>query len=328
MQKTAKALNRFSVVDTHDEEVMRHVMLSRYGAKRFERLSKSLPFLGRSAIATLGSVSLVYCAYGAPALAEFPEADFLRLQFAFSGVARTTTMGKSVEVSAQQCCITPGDRPCKIEFGSGYQQIILRVDQGAVERKLTALLGAKPRNRLEFSPTIGADELQIAQMKSLVRFVASELATLSAEHPHFLLQEFEETLLVAFLKAIPNSFSEVLQRQPCAGTNNHVRRVEEYIDAHWNHAISVEQLAEVAGIGVRMLFVTFKRHRGYTPMAYLKMVRLRNANELLRSPSTPLTVADVAFACGFSNLGHFASDYRKAFGELPSQTAARSGYLK
>jgi hypothetical protein len=95
MQTTAIALTQFPIVDTNDVEVMRETMLTRYGATKFEAY-KSSPFLGRSATAHLGSASLVFCGYGAPALAEFPEADFVRLQFAFSGSARTMSEGKSV----------------------------------------------------------------------------------------------------------------------------------------------------------------------------------------------------------------------------------------
>ncbi|WP_375412414.1 hypothetical protein [uncultured Bradyrhizobium sp.] len=133
MQTTAIALSQFPVVDTHDAEVMRDIMLSRYGATRFEA-SESSPFLARSATAHLGSASLVMCSYGAPALAAFPEADFVRLQFAFSGTARTTIAGEPVEVSADQSCVTPAGRPCRIEFGAGYQQILIRIEQDAMER--------------------------------------------------------------------------------------------------------------------------------------------------------------------------------------------------
>ena len=32
------------------------------------------------------------------------------------------------------------------------------------------------------------------------------------------------------------------------------------------------------------------------------------------------SVTEVAYSCGFSNLGHFAKDYGRHFGELPSET--------
>jgi AraC-like DNA-binding protein len=323
MQTTAIALSQFPVVDTHDAEVMCETMLTRYGATKFEA-SETSPFFGRSAIAHLGSASLVMCAYGAPALAEFPEADFVRLQFAISGSARTTIDGQPVEVNAHQSCVTPADRRCTIEFGADYQQVLIRIEQGAMERKLAALLGAKPRGRLEFASALGKNQLYLDGLKNLIRFVAGELAASSTQPPHFLLQEFEQTLMVAFLKAVPNSFSEILQRRPSEGASAHVRRVEEYIDAHWQLPISVEHLADVTGLGVRTIFATFKRNRGYTPLAYLKMVRLKNANNLLRFPAETTTVTQVALNCGFSNLGHFANDYQDAFGDRPSLTLARA----
>jgi hypothetical protein len=192
-------------------------MLTRFGANRFET-SEPRHFFGRSAVAGLGSASLTMCAYGAPSLAEFSEADFVRLQFAFSGAARTTIAGQPVEVSPSQSCVTPAGRPCKIEFGDGYRQILLRIEQGAMERKVAALLGAKPRGRLEFATGPGKNHRHLDGLQNLIRFLAGELGTSTVQLPHFLLREFEETLLVAFLKAVPNSFSESLNRRPSEDT--------------------------------------------------------------------------------------------------------------
>jgi AraC-like DNA-binding protein len=327
MQTTAIALSRFPIVDTHDAEVMRETMLTRYGATRFEA-SDTSPFLGRSGVAKLGSTSLVMCAYGAPALAGFPEADFVRMQLAVSGSARTTVAGRVVEVTADQSCVTPPDRPCTLEFGAGYQQILIRIEQAALERKLAALLGAKPRGRLEFATALGANQPYVDRLKNLVRFVAGELASSSVEFPPFLLEEFEQALIVAFLQTIPNSSSNLLRQGASKGDNAHVRRVEEYIDTHWQKSLSAEHLADVTGLGMRTIFATFKRHRGYGPLAYLKKIRLENAKQLLQHPFEITTVTNVALTCGFSNLGHFANDYRNAFGESPSTTLRRARHLE
>jgi transcriptional regulator GlxA family with amidase domain len=48
---------------------------------------------------------------------------------------------------------------------------------------------------------------------------------------------------------------------------------------------------------------------------------------MLSTPDDTTSVSQIAFACGFSNLGHFASAYRTTFGELPSQTLSRSRAL-
>jgi AraC-like DNA-binding protein len=59
-------------------------------------------------------------------------------------------------------------------------------------------------------------------------------------------------------------------------------------------------------------------------MLYLKEIRLRRVNEELRGlRSGSETVTAVAFRWGFSHLGHFTTDYKRRFGESPSETLAR-----
>jgi transcriptional regulator GlxA family with amidase domain len=103
-----------------------------------------------------------------------------------------------------------------------------------------------------------------------------------------------------------------------------VRRAEAYIEAHWDQAITVETLAEVAGTSARTLFHAFKLSRGQSPMAFVKQVRLARARQMLENPHLRCSVSSVAFACGFGNLGHFARDYAQRFGETPSRTLGRA----
>jgi transcriptional regulator GlxA family with amidase domain len=59
-------------------------------------------------------------------------------------------------------------------------------------------------------------------------------------------------------------------------------------------------------------------------MAFAKRMRLRRAHEQLSFGNDSVTVTEVALACGFGNLGHFAKDYARAFGEKPSETLANA----
>jgi transcriptional regulator GlxA family with amidase domain len=59
-------------------------------------------------------------------------------------------------------------------------------------------------------------------------------------------------------------------------------------------------------------------------MAYLRTVRLELARtELMNAGRQGSSVAAVANAVGFGNLGRFARDYQARFGELPSHTFHR-----
>lgn len=99
-----------------------------------------------------------------------------------------------------------------------------------------------------------------------------------------------------------------------------VRRVEEYIEANWDKPITIKELAHRTGVGVRSIFITFKKARGYTPMAFLQRVRLEHARRMLQTPNEQTSVTAVSLICGFHNAGHFAGHYRRAFNELPSAT--------
>jgi transcriptional regulator GlxA family with amidase domain len=116
----------------------------------------------------------------------------------------------------------------------------------------------------------------------------------------------------------------LLDAEPYDSAPWQVRRAEDYIEAHWNSPITVEKLAEVTNTSARSIFRAFKASRGYSPMAFAKKLRLKRARAMLQFPKSVSSVIGVAFSCGFSNLGHFAKDYRLEYGEAPSTTLKRS----
>ena len=61
---------------------------------------------------------------------------------------------------------------------------------------------------------------------------------------------------------------------------------------------------------------------GTSPLAYLHDLRLDRVRVDLAAGAGPVT--DVAMRWGLHHMGRFAADYKRRFGELPSQTAARA----
>jgi transcriptional regulator GlxA family with amidase domain len=116
----------------------------------------------------------------------------------------------------------------------------------------------------------------------------------------------------------------LLDREPMGTGPWQVRKAEDYIEAHWDQPITIEALAVATGASARSIFHFFKASRGYSPMVFVKQVRLRHARRMLAMPNETTSVMSVAFDCGFTNLGHFAKGYGNCFGELPSQTLNRT----
>ena len=88
--------------------------------------------------------------------------------------------------------------------------------------------------------------------------------------------------------------------------------------------ITLTDLTGIAGVSTRALQTSFRRFRNTTPMAYLRAIRLELARtDLANAGWQGSSVAAVANAVGFGNLGRFARDYQARFGELPSHTLHR-----
>jgi AraC-like DNA-binding protein len=81
------------------------------------------------------------------------------------------------------------------------------------------------------------------------------------------------------------------------------------------------QLAQMAGVSTRTLEYAFRERFGLTPAAFLKARRLAAVRRDLQAADPDrTTVSDVLASHNFWHIGQFATDYRRAFGQLPSET--------
>jgi len=104
-----------------------------------------------------------------------------------------------------------------------------------------------------------------------------------------------------------------------------VARAEDYLVSKPSQPIYNHDLSRALGVSERGLFAAFAAVCGVSPQAYLKMRRLLLVRRALRVGGGEAgLVKSVALAQGFWHLGHFARDYRLAFGESPSHTLRRS----
>jgi len=100
-----------------------------------------------------------------------------------------------------------------------------------------------------------------------------------------------------------------------------VRRAEEYMRAHLRNPLSVLDLCRELDVSERTLHYAFQEVHGLSPMAYFKVHRLNAVRqELKAAPAGTTSVHEIAQRWGFWHSGEFAADYRRLFGELPSQT--------
>jgi AraC-like DNA-binding protein len=319
----SEPLSRFRAVDTSDQDELAHTLQTVYNARPVA-IPSSGTFHVRANFVQLEDIALGFNTGRTPLTIGFHALDCARLQIALSGLSTTHTSGQSVAIDPQQACITSPGEDARTEFGDRFEHLLLRVNHGAIERKLTALLGSKPKGAIVFEPTAPNHLPQAINLRRLIAFFNSQLNSPIALPP-LVLGELQQAITLMFLHAYPHNFSRFLDAEERDTAPKHVRRVEEYIEANWMRPLNIEKLTALTGISARGIFKAFQRSRGYSPMAFAKRVRLQHARNMLgETELQETTVTATAYACGFANLGHFAKDYREMFGERPSETLQRA----
>jgi AraC-like DNA-binding protein len=85
--------------------------------------------------------------------------------------------------------------------------------------------------------------------------------------------------------------------------------------------ITVPEYAAVTGVSQRTLELTFQETLGITPRQYLRWHRQHRVHCDLRAKDAGAsTVSAIAAGWGFSEMGRFAVEYKRLFGESPSVT--------
>jgi transcriptional regulator GlxA family with amidase domain len=102
-----------------------------------------------------------------------------------------------------------------------------------------------------------------------------------------------------------------------------VERVDAWIRAHAAQPMSLDELRTVAGVSARTLQEACLARWGQTPIELVAARRLEIARSLLSS-GRETTVTAAALHSGFSHFGRFSVVYKRAFGESPSETLART----
>lgn len=104
---------------------------------------------------------------------------------------------------------------------------------------------------------------------------------------------------------------------PGALSATQVRRVTDYIEAHLDSELSLDRLAEVAGVSRSYLQRAFKARHGVSLHRYVVQRRVERARELLRAAALP--AAEVALLTGFAHQSHMARWMRRLLGVTPRQ---------
>ena len=169
---------------------------------------------------------------------------------------------------------------------------------------------------ITFLPKIKDEEIY-----SLILSIAKEY---SEKDSPYAIQSIRADALKA-LSLLCRRYSERIAR-PQTDTHllSSIKLAIGFITSECTRPLTLDMIAERAGLSKYYLAREFRRITGYTIVCYINVARCENAKRLLSEGNS--TVEGVAHACGFSNFSYFTRTFKKTVGMLPSEYA--SAYKK
>lgn len=134
---------------------------------------------------------------------------------------------------------------------------------------------------------------------------------MTAMRRHILLQEFFLALL------------QDLRAQQIAGdATAAIEHTQDYMTSHYQEALTLEGLAQMAGLSVSHYSRLFKKSIGYSPIEYLTHLRIDRAKELLALSDYRLKA--IAHSVGYADEFYFSRIFKKIEGISPRDYAKRN----
>jgi AraC-like DNA-binding protein len=209
--------------------------------------------------------------------------------------------------------------------GLPYSALSIELPRASIDSKFVSLTGNTLKGTIAFEPAIDLRDALGHGLCQTIRALCDAVEPRVSIYAHpATTRAIEDVIVTALLTAFDHSHREALEVPAKPSDNKAIMLAEDFLAAHFDEPVALEEVANEAGISVRSLQRTFRSLRGVSPMRFLKDLRLDAARDRLLHFGIDKTVTEIAFGCGFTHLGAFAADYKQRFGETPSQTQRRS----
>jgi AraC-like DNA-binding protein len=251
--------------------------------------------------------------------------NYFLIQLADTGAIEYVNGGEVCEVTPDRGMVTSPTRPLLIHYGKASRGFILKIQRSALERHLWALTGVPIAGPLIFKAGFNPDSAFATRYKRLLHYLLGEIdeddnITQSA----LWVSSLEDMVMTFLLTGQPHNYSPRFEAEAQPAAPRQVDEVEAHVRAQPIQSFTIEDFVALTGVSGRSLFRAFRKHRGYSPMAFVRAMRLELARDRLSTGEPGATVTRIAEDCGFNHLGRFSVEYAKRYGESPSETLKKA----
>jgi DNA-binding GntR family transcriptional regulator/AraC-like DNA-binding protein len=235
------------------------------------------------------------------------------------------------ELAAMRTAAARGDLDACAEHDVKFHRDILKAAQNDVLLRVWDTLAFDLRIRA----AMGAVSKGLPNVVESHRPIVDALEKGCGREAGLLLRNHVETVLQYLTRAESDSESHVAPRRDLALFDGYavergsartyrgglsparVRRVTELVHAKIEDELSLEEMAESAGLSTTYFSHMFRKSTGQSPHQFVLRIKVERAKEMLRAAE--VRVLDVAVACGFKTQQHFARVFRRLCGVSPTE---------
>lgn len=283
----------------------------------------------RVSSAQCGDLTLVHMTYGEVEISlKSPEEDNdgLLLFLLTDGVGNVQHRSANLDCSVNWGFMRDLATPIQANQQS-FSSFMLPLSKKKLKTHARSLIGNEVDFLdLDFDPRVNFSSPGEAAVRKTVHYIAEILdGPLRTLNSPIISAQMEDLLLTQLLTLLPNSYQGLVSDLSVATiVPYHVKRARDYIHAHASQKVGVSDVAVAAGCSYRAVQRGFLDAYGLSPMAYLRIVRLKSIRAVLLAGQDDRSISEISDKWGFPHTGRFSQAYKQEFGELPSETMRRN----
>lgn len=310
----ANVLSQATVFEFAHPEVVSEFVNKKIGRHTIEVMNsqKSLSRLSFTEISGLGLSSI---SYGGEVKIKSPELeDAFHLQIITEGECKITFKDEKVLLKKGDAIILNPHELIILDYSHDCEKLIINVPESEFQSAVIGDLGHIPKSGIRFKRL----PVSLFCFPSLVKLFESVfLEVENCDSDLFcVFDPYKEIMVKKILRTFQGNFNiyeKSVNAHPC------MEKITQYIDNNLKNDISLDELCFISKVSVRSIYNMFSASFSTTPRSYIKNRKLQKVREELLGGRAK-NVTEVAFDYGFMHLGRLSCDYKKLFGELPSET--------